>query len=214
MADKPARKKTSLGTFLAFALVMLVLIDPNLRDMLGNAVGIVLEPLIGFNGQYPILTVFIAGSLMVLLTTLMRHFTTDWLEMARTQNHMRAFQKEFSKARKENNTYRIKQLQDKQPEIMQMQQEMSSRQLKSMPMTMIIVIPLFAWLVIFLQDLQYTDYSAPWNLHVHMFGTTVLPHWILLYSALSIPVGALVQKAMKYLSWKERWKGKHPEVHE
>jgi len=47
-----------------------------------------------------------------------------------------------------------------------------------------------------------------------VFGSSIFPHWILLYIALSIPLGALVQKTMKYLSWKERWKGRHPEVHE
>ena len=47
-----------------------------------------------------------------------------------------------------------------------------------------------------------------------MFSTTVFPHYILLYMTLSIPLGALVQKAMKFASWKERWQRRHPEVHE
>ncbi len=206
------RKKGSLLTIAGFAFVMLVLFNADLRDRLGRGVGVVLNPIVGFGGNYPVLTILIAGTLMVLLTTLIRHFTTDWLEMARTQAYMREFQKEFGQARKDNNTYKLKKLQDKQPEVMAKQQEMSSGQLKNMPLTMVIVIPLFAWMFQFVTELDYPFYAAPWNASVDMFGTTVFPHWILLYMCLSIPLGALVQKSMKYLSWRNRWEGKHPEV--
>ncbi len=214
MADAPPKRKGSFLTIITFAVVFLVLFDNNLRQMLGRWVGAVLDPIIGFNHHYPVLTIMIAGTIMVLATTAVRHFTTDWLEMAKTQAYMREFNKEFMQARKENNTYRMKTLGDKQPEVMQKQQEMSSRQLKNMPMTMIIVIPLFAWLYLFITSLEYTFYTAPWNPTVDMFGKTVFPHWILLYMTLSIPFGALVQKTMKYLAWKERWQRRHPEVHE
>ncbi len=214
-------KRGNFGTLLMVFLVLMILFDPNLRALMGLAVGSVLEPVIGFNGNYPVLTVVIAGSLMVALTTLVRHFTTDWLNMARTQAYMRHFQKEFSTARKENNTFRLKALQDKQPEVMAKQQEMSTKQLKTMPLTMIIVIPLFAWLYEFVAALDYWFYSVPWNPTIDMFGrngiifgSSLFPHWILLYMVVSIPFGALLQKAMKFLSWKERWQDRHPEVHE
>ena len=212
-ADAP-RRKSNFGVIITFAVVFLVLIDNRLRQATGDFVGYAMDPVIGFGGAYPVFTILIAGTIMVLATTAMRHFTTDWLDMAKKQAYMREFNKEFMKARKENNTYRLKILTEKQPEVMKAQQEMSSKQLKNMPMTMIIVIPLFAWLLNFLLRLEYTFYTAPWNPTVDMFGTTLFPHWILLSMCLSVPVGALVQKSMKYLAWKERWKSRHPEVQE
>lgn len=214
MADAPPKKKSNLLMIMVFAAVLLVMFDPNLRDATGNAVGVVMDPIIGFGGAFPVLTILIAGTLMVVATTAMRHFTTDHLEMAKTQAYMREFNKELMKARKENNTYRLKALTDKQPEVMKKQSEMSSAQLKTMPLTMVVVIPLFAWLASFLIALDYKFYSTPWNPTVEMFGTTVFPHWILLYMSLSIPTGALVQKAMKYLAWRRRWQDRHPDVHE
>lgn len=223
MADAAPRPRSgfSLTTLIVMALVFVILFNPGLRDATGNAVGLALNPLIGFGGAFPVLTIMIAGTLMVLLTTVLRHFTTDWLEMAKNQAAMRHFQKEFSTARKENNTYKIKVLTDKQPEVLQMQQQMSARQLKTMPITMIVVIPLFAWLFTFISALTYWYFSAPWNTEVDMFatngilfGSSLFPHWILLYMTLSIPLGALVQKGMKFVSWKERWKERHPDVHE
>ncbi len=212
---RPARKPGSFLNILLFVLMFYVLLNEDIRTGMGDFIDTALGPAIGFGGQYPVLTVMIAGTLMVLLTTAVRHFTTDWLEMAKSQAYMREFQREFAAARKENNTYRLKKLTEKQPEVMQKQAEMSSKQLKTMPYTMIIVVPLFAWLLHFLTtSVDYTFYSNPWNPTVDMFGTNVFPNWILLYMTLSIPVGALVQKSMKFLSWKNRWQPRHPEVHE
>lgn len=219
--EAPPRKKGSFVNILLFAAVFLVLFNPGLRTATGNAVGFVLDPIIGFDHQYPVLTIMIAGTIMVLLTTVMRHFTTDWIETAKSQAMMKHFQKEFGQARKDNNTYRVKKLQDVQPDIMKKQQEMSAKQLKTMPMTMIVVIPLFAWLFTFVSHLDYWFFSSPWNATINMlttegilFGSSLFPHWILLYMTVSVPLGALVQKAMKYLSWKERWQPRHPDVHD
>ena len=213
-AAAPKKKSSSFLTILSFAAVFLILFNEGLRNQLGEWVGLVFDPLLGFGGRFPVLTILLAGTIMVLLTTLIRHFTTDWLEQARISAYMRSFNKELMAARKENNTYKMKKLQDRQPEVLKMQQEMSAKQMRTMPLTMVVVVPLFAWLFLFLESLDYWWYSAPWNPQVDMFGTTVFPHYILLYMALSIPLGALVQKAMKYASWKERWQRRHPEVHE
>lgn len=212
---KPKPKSSSLFTFVAFAAVMFVLFQPELRNNIGRWVGVALDPAFGFGGRWPVLTILLAGTFMVLATTLIRHFTTDWLEQARITAYMRSFNKELMAARKENNTYKMKKLQDRQPEVLKMQQEMSAKQMRTMPLTMIVVVPIFAWLLLFLESLDYWWYSAPWNPQVDMWRVAFLfPNYILLYMALSIPLGALVQKAMKYASWKERWQQRHPEVHE
>ena len=204
----------SLMTFVSFALVLFILFNPGIRTTLGQWVSVVMDPVFGFHGRWPVLTILLSGTFMVLATTVIRHFTTDWLEQARMGAYMRSFNKELMAARKENNTYKVKKLQDRQPEVLRMQQEIQAKQMKTMPLTMVVVVPLFAWLLLFLQKLGYWWFSAPWNPRVDMFASTVFPHYILLYMALSIPLGALVQKGMKYASWKERWQRRHPEVHE
>lgn len=226
MADAPAaaapstggapKKKSSgsLMTFVSFAFVIFILFNPGIRTKLGQWVAVVMDPVFGFHGHWPVLTILLSGTFMVLATTVIRHFTTDWLEQARMTAYMRSFNKELLAARKENNTYKTKKLQDKQPDVLRMQQEMQAKQMATMPLTMIVVVPLFAWLFLFLERLDYWWFSAPWNSRVDMFTNTVFPHYVLLYMALSIPLGALVQKAMKYASWKERWQRRHPEVHE
>lgn len=216
MADEkaaaPPRQRMGIGNILVIAAVFMIMFNPGLRQATGKVVGKVLNPVIGFDGELPVITIMIAGTLMIVLTSVIRHFTTDWLSMARNQAAMRHFQAEFSKARKENNTYRMKILQEKQPEVMAMQQEMSKKQLKNMPMTMIVVIPLFAWMFNFVAELPYWWYTSPWNHTINLLDKSVFPHWILLYMTLSIPLGSLLQKSMKYFSWRNRWHARHPEV--
>lgn len=218
----PARKggAGNLVNILGLLVVFFVLFNEPLRNQLGTWAGFVLDPLIGFGGRYPVLTILIAGAVLVVATTVLRHFTTDWIETARTTAYSRHFQKEMMAARKENNSYKIKKLTEAQPEMMRRTQEMNSKQLKTMPVTMLVAVPLFAWLSTFLARLDYTWFSAPWNAGIDMFtsngilpfgrdGSSVFQHWILLYMTLSIPLGALIQKTMKYFAWKERWQKRH-----
>lgn len=218
----PAARKGSgnLLTIVGLVLVFFILFNEGLRTRLGTWAGYALDPTIGFGGRYPVLTVLLAGAVLVVVTTVVRHFTTDWIETARNQAFARHFQREMMAARKENNTYKIKKLTEAQPEMMRRTQEMNSKQLKTMPITMLVAVPLFAWMSTFLARLDYTWFSAPWNPSVDMFtsngilpfgaeGSSLFQHWILLYMVLSIPLGALLQKAMKYAAWKERWAKRH-----
>jgi uncharacterized membrane protein (DUF106 family) len=220
-APAPPRQRMSPLTIVSFGVVFLILFNQPLRLALGTYAGYVLEPVVGFGGHYPILTILICGVLVLVSSTLARHFTTDWLEMARTQAGMRHFQRELMKARKENNTYKIKALTDLQPEVMARQQKLQTAQFKQMPLTMLVSVPVFTWLYTWLPRLDYTWFAAPWNVAVEMFsnkgilfGTSLFPHWILLSLVLTYPLGFVLQRSLKYLAWKERWQKRHPEVHE
>lgn len=149
----PAAPKSSSSTFLllmSFVVVAFLIFDPTMRDLLGKAVGFVFDPVLGFGGKYPLWTVTLAGVIMILASTVVRHFLVDWVKMARVQEVMRHFQKEFRDAQKSNNTYKMKRLTEAQPEILQLQSEMSGEQLKPMALTMIVVIPIFIWLSTFM----------------------------------------------------------------
>jgi uncharacterized membrane protein (DUF106 family) len=220
-AAAPPRPKMSLWTIASFGAAFAILFNSDLRETVGKWTGFLLDPLIGFGGNFPVLTIILAGALVVIVTTLVRHFTTDWLELAKMQAYMRAFNQERMKATKENNTYKLKVLNDRMPDLRAQQQRMSAAQMKQMPLTMLVSIPIFAWILLFLAELDYTNFAAPWNPSVTMFGTegilfgsSVFPHWILLQIALTIPFGFIVQRIMKYIAWRERWQKVHPEVHE
>lgn len=197
---------------ISFGLVLLILFNPALSARLGQIIGYAFEPVIGFEGRNPLLTVLLASVILVVATTAIRHFLVDWTKMARVQEGMRAFQREFSDARKTNNTYKLKKLTDAQPEVMSMQAELSGDQMKPMAFTMLLVIPIFAWLGHFMGALPGapTDggcgipIAVPWDPSWELVGPTdcgggwwFLPHWILLYSLFGIPFGQVAQRLLK-----------------
>jgi uncharacterized membrane protein (DUF106 family) len=223
----PALPKTNpmeqFVTFVAFLVGMVVLIDPVARDLTGRAVGTVLNPVIGFGGAYPVLTILFASVVMVAITSVVRHYFTDYLEQAKAQEIMKAFQKELKDARKENNLHKMKKLTEKNQDLMKLQAEQSSAQLKPMALTLVVVIPIFAWLLLFLdpaagahgapnpecdsigavpwQNVFLHPGTIPWCLDINIQAKVPpfewFPRWVALYSLFSIPIGQVVGRVLK-----------------
>jgi uncharacterized membrane protein (DUF106 family) len=66
-------------------MMLIIFIMPSLGPYLGYYFGLVLEPIIGFNGQFPILTLFLSGLIVVLLSSTLTNFFTDWKKMGESQ---------------------------------------------------------------------------------------------------------------------------------
>lgn len=221
-AERPPPSPIRPITLVLFAFVFLVLFSEGLRNTMGEMTGLVLQPAIGFGGNDPALTLFLAAAITGIATGVIRHFMVDWMSMAKTQETVKAFQKELRKARKDENKYKVKKLTELQPELMKLQTQMSGQQFKPMAFTMLIVVPMFAWLWIFIQGLiplegfssldaaiEYCSANAtapcpaihaPWGTTFLLSDARVvsfLPTWILIYSMFSIPIGQLVQKGLK-----------------
>lgn len=200
---------SSLPFFVLLMVAMFVLFDQNLRSSLGNAVGAVFAPLFGFNHAFPVLTIFLTGSVALVISAAIRHVSMDWIEMAKNKQVMSKFQKEYRQARLDNNTYKTKKLEKLQPKLMKKQGEVSTGQLKIMPVTLLIFIPIWTWIWDFLTGMTHYYFDVPWAMHVSLLGKTVIfPNWILLYMVLSIPLTQIVQHAFKLISWSE-WRAKH-----
>lgn len=207
--QRPGAPKQNMSGQLMIMLVMFfaisILFTPDLRMVIGNAVGFVFYPAVGFGGLFPIITLMLAGLLMIFLSTILRHFFVDWVSQARNQKIVSAFQKELRKARLENNMYKIKKLTEVQGEIMQKSMSGMNSQMKLMPVTMAVIIPVFAWLYIFVSlDVPTTMISVPWYWNTDLNASSVLPNWILLYSLVTLPFGQVLARVLKYFSFRKR----------
>lgn len=204
----PSAKKqaSTFITIFIFLFAMFVLFDQDLRSGLGQMVGYGLDPLIGFEGAAPVLTLIMAGIIMTGLTTLIRHFFTDYVGQARSQTVVSAFNKELRQARLDNNMYKIKKLSEQQNNVLQKSMEMSTTQMKLMPVTMLIIIPVFAWVSVFIASLPAGEaiVNVPWAAAVDLNASTIFPHWILLYSLISIPFAQVLNRALRYFSFKKK----------
>ncbi len=208
MADAPvpdAKATTNrMVMIFIFILALFVMFDPSLRAALGGVVGLALNPLWGFSGDFPVATLFITGMFMTGTTITVRHFFTDYVKQAESQKMIGAFNKEMRQARLDNNTYKLKKMTEQQPRIMKASMAQTTTQLKLMPVTMLIVIPIFAWLAVFIGDLDSTRMSVPWSNLADLNTSYLFPAWILLYSLISLPFGQLLSRGLRYFSFKKR----------
>ncbi len=200
-ADDEDGSGISLWMILLFGGVFLIMFNPDTRFAMGEYVGMVLEPLIGFGRTDPALTLFFAAVITGVVSGGVRHFMMDWMSMARVQKEMKAFQNELKEARENENNYKVKRLTELQPEVMKKQMGMSGQQFKPMAVIMVVVIPMFGWLWVFMQGLPDPSIAAPWGGRTMLLDPApvvgFLPVWILMYSLFSIPIGQLVQKGFK-----------------
>lgn len=200
------------GSNLLMLLILLMLmffIMPTLAPWMAGYLHYVLWPLIGFNGQYPVLTLFFAGVIVVLFSSLLTNFFTDWKRMGESQEISRAFQREITKARREGNTNRINKLMKMQPEIMRKQTEASGGMMKPMLFLIILIWPIFIWLRTFLSLwIDHYYLTVPWANQVSFFSYPFGfgQAWLWLYLIFSIAIGQVIRQGLKYLSWTDWWK--------
>jgi len=193
-----------MATIFILILAVFILFDQNLRNGLGEVIGYGLEPLVGFNGNYPVVTLFLTGMIMTSVTIILRHFLTDYVEQIRSQKIVTAFNKDLREARVENNTYKIKKLTEMQQDILQKSMQSSTAQLKLLPVTMIVIIPIFAWLSVFMNGIPNTIISVPWATNVNLLDSILLPIWVLLYSLISIPFGQILMRSLRFFEFRKR----------
>ena len=177
------------------------------EHIIGKTLNIVFQ-FIDFGGKYPVVTLMLMGSIMILLSSVIRTLMTDSLEQQKAQAFSSAFNKELRQARLDNNLYKVKKLMELQPVMMQKSMESSNQMMKSMPVTMLIVVPIFLWVRYFvdvtLREAGMQIISVPWAMNainltdVYWF----LPAWILIYSLVSIPLGQIITRVVRAFQFK------------
>lgn len=173
--------------------------DPEMRLALGSLVGAILEPAIGFEGRYPVITLFLASIIMASFSTVVTMWHTDLVEQARIQRIMAAFNKELREARMKKQRTKVDKLMKMQPELMKMQSSTMGSSFKIIAYTFVIFIAVFAWLGMFVNAIPYRIVSVPWYFNVDLNSVHVLNSWFLIYSLGSIPFGMGIRSVGKII---------------
>ena len=206
----PMSSKTMIGMMMTLVIMMIVM---SFRTQIGQALDVVFR-YIAFDGKYPVLTLIIAGLVMITVSTVIRSLMSDTIQIARNQQMQSDFNKEFRQARIENNLFKMKKLQEQQPKMMAMSMEASTQQMKVMPITMLFIIPVYAWVWYFLvPEGTYFNGDLVSNLIVNMpWGTLDLntmlmgffPAWIIIYTMVSLPIGQIENRLIRFILLKKR----------
>jgi uncharacterized membrane protein (DUF106 family) len=210
MGAAPAKPQTSNMIWMMLSLgIMMMLLIGGIRKVVGDAVGVVFEPLIGFDGKYVIVTIMLAGIIMMTGSTVIRTLLSDTIKQTKNQKEMSAFNAELRKARIENNLYKIKKLTEMQPAMMSKSMDSSMKMMKTMPLTMLIVMPIISWVWIFMdklahQDISLVTVSVPWASGVVITESLLFPVWILIYMLVTIPFAQILGRAIRWFKFKKR----------
>ncbi|HER45611.1 MAG TPA: DUF106 domain-containing protein [Thermoplasmatales archaeon] len=202
-----------VGQMMLLMLLLFVMIfifgNENIRSVVALSLNSVFAPIIGFGGANPLLTIMLAGIIVVFLSSFFTHMFTDWKAMGQAQEASKAFNKEITKARKEGNTNRVQKLMKMQPQIMRMTTQSSGGMMKSMFFLFIFIAPIFIWLTYFLGNIVYYSYfTVPWGSGVSLFGRDgfLMSNWFFLYMLFSFLAGQLIRQSFKWISWSSWWK--------
>ena len=207
---------SSFILFMLMPFLLLIVLTPDIRLTLGLLMNTCLEPTIGFDFQYPVFTILIAGVAMVIATTILRHLTTDWMSIGKQNFLQKYVQGKYKEA--QGNPIKLKKVQELNAEIMKMTSDRMNSQTKTAMYTMVISLLLFMWLIVFIYNKTPVHYvSTPWavengwkltdsgaiiQLLTNGASKGPMPNWVLLYSLFSLPVGQALQAGLKYWSFR------------
>jgi uncharacterized membrane protein (DUF106 family) len=201
-----------LMIFFGIMLIMLMFDPQGTGEPLSRGLGSLLMPVFGFAGRRPLWTLFFAGMITVVFSTVARHYFANWVETARTQQSVTAFNKELREAQRDNNQSKFERLQKMQPQIMAMQSKLMWGQLKPMVFTMFIAILIWRWLYAFMdEEAVQTAISMPWGAYWPLNARAdwcmiPSPAWLLIYMLLSVSVGQILMRGLKVLEFKSEVK--------
>ncbi|MBA3045529.1 MAG: DUF106 domain-containing protein [Candidatus Thermoplasmatota archaeon] len=191
---------------------MFIMFIPELRIAVGNMTGLVLEPLIGFNGDFPVLTVLMAGMVLVTFSSAVRHYFINWVDTAEKQAKSKDFQKTMRDAQMAGNDAEVKRLRQKQMDMSKDQMTGMFDQMKPMMFTMIFLIGTFAFIGTFIANIPGATLSVPWSSNVDMNASIststccAFSNWMLLYMLVSMSVAQVIQRVFKYYSFNKALK--------
>ena len=203
--------KAGQGSQLIMLMVMMFVMmfvfgNPEISAWIAVSFNSVFYPIIGFEGNYPILTIVLAGIIVVSLSSFFNNLFADWGKMGEMQESSRAFQKEMASARRFGDTNRVNKLMKIQPEIMGKQMDAQSGMMKPMLFLFIFIAPIFMWLRFFLGGLSYHYFTVPWGNGASLFYKPFLMQaWLWLYMMFSMVLGQILRAGLKWISWSDWW---------
>ena len=193
-------------TIFVMMFVVMIMFDPGMGAAVVSIMDSVMTP-IKLNDAYPIWTIVLSGLILVVITTFIRHKFTDWYEMAKTQKVQSEFNKELREATMSGNTVKAKKLQEMQPEILKLTNQLMMNNMKTMIFTMLFAILIWRWLYSYLDALAVSTVSLPWEPHFPITERLTcfipFPYWILIYFVVSVPIGQVLVSVFKTFEFKQ-----------
>ena len=195
---------------LVLLLVMMVLMFvPGLRVLLADSAGLAIEPLLPFHELYFVPTVFIVGTSIMVVNTIIRSFFIDPIKQAHFSHRQRQVGKQLREAQVARDTARVEKMQKLQMEMMPENMAMQSAMMRPMMFTIVFIVAIFSWMASEVETFRVSFVSLPW-LPMWSFNERIMwifPAWIATYITMSAPFSRIIDRHLKILRYRS-----HPVV--
>ncbi len=224
-AAKPARPPPppfKISTFIYVFLGLLglwMLIEPAARNSIAGLFGTSpgstgpLYWLIGFNSNWLLLTMALAGAIEMLVTSIAYNYTTNWIKAAKVQKWSSAFRKVQMEAIRSGKKDRIAALKPQQEKLTRLSGEVSIAQFKGMAITYFLLILIYTWVGLTIaaaNSVQQTvslGTGSTLNLLSHV-GALPIPWWFVIFSLYTVPFSLVFRRLLKHL-WLRKYAKEH-----
>ena len=191
-----------MGPMMVMMVVMAsMMFFPFIRIALSVSAGSVIEPTLPFHSQYFVPTVFVVGSSIMVVNTIIRSFFVDSLKQAHNAHRGKQIGKQLREARMERDTSRINKMQELQlslgPENMATQAQM----FRPMMFTIVFIIAIFSWMSHSIETFRVSYVSLPWS-PTWSFSERIfwiIPAWIASYITMSAPLGRIIDLSLIHI---------------
>ena len=163
-AQADAMASMMFPMLLLLGMMVMLMFYPGLRVGLSDTAGSILEPMLPFHQTYFVPTVFIVGSSIMVVNTIIRSFFMDPLQQAHFSHRSRQIGKQLREARMARDTAMADKMQTIQLEMMPEQMKMQSSMMKPMVFTMVFIIAIFSWMAGSVESFRVGFVSLPLSL--------------------------------------------------
>ena len=200
-SDAQAQALSGMMVPMLVLLGMMVLLSLNegIRIGLADAAGAVIEPVLPYDGEYFVLTVFLVGTTMMVINTAIRGFFMDPIIQLHLSHRSREIRKQLMDARQSRDTARIEKMNRLQMEMTPESAKMTSMTMRPMMYTIVFVIGIFTWIGYSVEGFRVTYVSLPWNPTWGLEDRVmwIFPAWVAIYISLSAPFGRIIDRHIK-----------------
>jgi len=200
-SDPQAEALSSMIMPMLVLLGMMVLLSINegIRQGLADAAGTVIEPVLPYDGEFFVLTVFLVGTTMMVVNTIIRGVFMDPIVQLHLSHRSKEIRKQLMDARQSRDTARIEKMNRLQMEMTPESAKMTAMTMKPMMYTIVFVIGIFTWIGYSVEEFRVTYVSLPW---MPEWGFEerflfIFPAWVAIYIMLSAPFGRIIDRHIK-----------------
>ncbi len=192
-----------LGMMLAVSII------PGMRTGLSDAAALVIEPTIPFHDVWFIPTVFIIGTSIMVVNTIIRAFFTDPITQVHNQHRNKQISAQLRDAQSSRDNARAEKMRTLQMHMMPESMKQQGDQMRPVMFTIVFIFAIFNWMAESSADFRVDYVSLPWEPMWDMNNRIlwILPAWVITYISMSAPLGRIIDRHLKIIRF-----SRHPLV--